>query len=114
MIMNNQGNLTDSIEELVEELFKNHFPFSKITPRYEKHQTTVTAPHIKWINPDNFRAVFAQFKSNKATGTDKIKPNILKNLPDGTILRLCTLFSASIEVGCTPKIWRTSRRIYLN
>jgi hypothetical protein len=105
------GELTETIEEMANVLLDSHFPNSSNTDNNPTtdHSKNTIAPHHSWINPTIFRKAVALFKNNKAAGPDQIKPIVLKNLPDNTIERICTLYSASIELGYTPVEWRHAK-----
>ena len=53
------------------------------------------------------------FGPDKAPGPFGIKPKALQHLDDDFISRLTTLYQAIVEVGYTPKIWRTSWVVFI-
>jgi hypothetical protein len=113
MVYNSQGEMTESVEEMADVLLDTHFPGSTKHRLPDIKIECTTAPFHDWINPDSCKAAINRFKNDKAAGPDQIKPIVLKNLPDNVILRLCTLFSATIDTGYTPEIWRHSRAILI-
>jgi hypothetical protein len=113
MVYNSRGEMTESVEEMADVLLDTHFPGSTRHSLPDIIIESTTAPHHDWINLDSCKAAISHFKNDKAAGPDQIKPIILKNLPDNVISRLCTLFSAIIDTGYTPEIWRHSRAILI-
>jgi hypothetical protein len=103
MVNDSSGNLTETVEEMADTLLNTHFPNNSKTPHNIENTNITYAPQHQWINVDTFKAAASKFKNNKAAGPDGIKPIILKNLPDPIIERICTIFSASIDIGYTPE-----------
>jgi ribonuclease HI len=115
MIKKPDGLMTTSVEEMADVLFDTHFPnSSKFEPNsIEMGEKTIYAPHYHWINTTKFQKAVSLFKNDKAAGPDQIKPIVLKNLPTRIIERICTLYSACIESGYTPKAWRHAKIIFI-
>jgi hypothetical protein len=113
MVTNPQGVLTETIDEMAEVLLDTHFPGSHTQENPLPNHNKTIAPHHDWITINTFKQATAIFKNDKAAGPDIIKPIVLKNLPDNVILRLCTLFSASIDTGYTSKLWRHAKVILI-
>jgi hypothetical protein len=114
MVKKADGTLTESEDEMAKTLLEKHFPGRKTTPDRDNLQTKIVyAPSHPWITLTTFKQATTVFKDNKAAGPDEIKPIVLKNLPDNVILRLCTLFSATIDSGYTPQIWRRAKVIFI-
>jgi ribonuclease HI len=90
-----------------------HFPGSLTFKLPDININDAIAPHHTWITLESCKAAINVFKNDKAAGPDQIKPIVLKHLPDNVLLRLVTLFSASIETGYTPEVWRHSRAILI-
>jgi ribonuclease HI len=114
MLKKADGTMTTIIEEMADVLMDTHMPNSSKTPfAQEQIETRIIAPQHNWINTTNFKRAVNLFKNNKAAGPDLIKPIVLKNLPDRVIERICTLYSACIETGYTPQIWRHAKVIFI-
>ena len=54
-----------------------------------------------------------QFKPNKASGPDGLKPLVFKYLPQNALEVLVLIYKACISMGHTPKVWRQTKVIFL-
>jgi ribonuclease HI len=113
MVKKPDGSLTETIDDMANTLLNTHFPNNSSYERPMPNTNTTIAPNHTWINLKTIKQAISNFKNDKAAGPDLIKPIVLKNIPDNVLLRLCTLYSASIETGYTPKIWRSAKIIFI-
>jgi hypothetical protein len=74
MVVNPQGELTETIDEMAEVLLNTHFPGSKTQENTITNNNKTIAPHHEWINIHTFKQATANFKNDKAAGPDLIKP----------------------------------------
>jgi hypothetical protein len=113
MMTKSDGNPTENDDDLANTLLNTHFPNSLEQEVIISNTKTSVAPHHSWISIKTFKQAVKMFKNEKAAGPDLIKPIVLKNLPENVIGRLCTLYSASIDIAYTPKIWRHAKIILI-
>ena len=114
MVRKPNGKMTSSLTEMANTLLDEHFPGSTgDIPLVATMGKLVVVPSFEWINPTRFRKAVDCFKNDKAAGPDKIKPIILKKLPENVIIRLCNVFAACIATGYTPEVWRHSKTIFI-
>ena len=118
MLHHSNGDTAASPEESMDILLDEHFPGS--IPLNSTHLGTPVPPAslnavtlYPWITVERIRRAIAQFSPYKAAGIDEIKPIALQNLPASILERLRTLFTTSIDISYVPKIWRTSKAIFI-
>jgi ribonuclease HI len=109
-IKKQSGAYTESVNETLQEMLKNHFPEAQsfvdavedlseeILTNSDIADRIVTTKRLKWaIN---------QFKPFKSPGKDGIYPFLLQEGVDIILPTLKCLFKASISSGFIPKAWR--------
>ena len=111
------GKFTESIEESMDLLMDTHFPESQdldlsLATNNEFLDQTIIED-LSWITPDLTRSAINTFGSQKAAGSDTLKPIILQNLPDNIINWITKIFTACIQLSYTPAEWRKSKVIFL-
>jgi hypothetical protein len=62
---------------MAEVLLNTHFPSSQTQENVITNKNVTIAPHHEWIH--TFKQATANFKNDKASGPDLIKPIVLKN-----------------------------------
>ena len=116
-VRDKHGTITTSINNSLSSLLEHHFPHGSNSAGFPLPVVTdlqsVSIPHYDWLSVDRIQKAFSSFSDNNNTGPDKIKPIILKNLPDSALPCLSKIFSASIFLGYTPSPWRISRIIFI-
>ena len=121
-LLRNNGSYTNSKKETIGLLMDTHFPGSlEAQPELEEYLNEVQCSRkkevqlrpLRWIDVDKTRRAIKSFSDFKACGPDGVKPIVLKHLPEKAIERLVAVFTACIQIGYTPKIWRMSRTVFI-
>lgn len=113
------GTLSDPGEETIKMLTDAHFPAAQIGTipfKHDKEKTMKTSEILEaheWIDVDKIRAAMRQFKPNKASGPDGLKPIVFRYLPHNALEVLELIFKACISFRHTPKRWRETKVIFL-
>jgi hypothetical protein len=58
------------------------------------------------LTPENVELKLAALNPNKASGSDKIHPRVLKQAARGFATPLCIMFKKSISSGTIPRLWK--------
>ena len=109
------GGHASSPEESVNILLDEHFPDSTlpVPQTFDPSEGVQLTTNYSWLSVDKIRRAINQFSPDKTAGLDGIKPKTLQHLPPVAIDRLKVLYSASMELGYVPKLWRVSKAIFI-
>ena len=118
LVRDGLGVSTETPEASVDALLDAHFPGS--THGYVNNNVPSGSVgfweiqgRYPWLSEPMIKRAVSTFAPDKAAGPDKIKPLVLKHLPDQTMCVLRTLYSASIALGYVPLAWRTSSVVFI-
>ena len=106
---NNQNHNDLSIDVKIDNIAYKNQAFGP-TPR---HRCTTKDLEHTFVTKEKVLFAINSFGPDKAPGPFGIKPKALQHLDDDFISRLTTLYQAIVEVGYTPKIWCTSRVVFI-
>jgi ribonuclease HI len=114
------GRVAETPQESADILMAEHFPMSiplSDSPANEDWLMTLNPPaeipNLDWITVPKIRKTILTFGSDKAAGPDSLKPKLLKELPEEALRLLQQIFCACIALSYTPKLWRTSKTIFI-
>ena len=116
LLKRTDGSITLSPEDSINKLFNINFPTaSKADPpkREEFEHFDFEYKEFSWITMERAKPAINGFAPHKAASEDKIKPLILKSLPDSVIKKLLVLYNTSLSSSYTPWPWRNSKTVML-
>jgi hypothetical protein len=115
-IRRKDGVLTRNVQESLQELLLEHFPNSVLTTTHTTerfHTKVATSPNFGWITRDRMEQAIKHLKNSKKPGPDNMSPEIIKQLPDSTIMNLMAQFNASIALSYIPPLWKKAMVVFL-
>lgn len=114
------GNYASSGKEILDEMFRVHFPGSREVVMVATHnQTTPTCSKNHWdtakkvVSHDKIVWAINSFKPYKSPGVDEIFPALLKEGLKVLVPILCRIFRACIAYEFVPSSWRQTKVIFL-
>jgi hypothetical protein len=121
------GQQTETGKGTLGELFRVHFPDSKLIDDScndgQGQQNLGIREHIRnrgdWnltrhmTNQSKIRWAFSTLKPFKSAGTDGIIPALLQHGAEHIVLHLCHIFRASMAYGFIPTAWRQVRVTFI-
>ena len=116
--MLDNGQVTTNGEEVMDILFRTHFPASTPQPQVEQVQLTnltlteEVMTRYQFITISSLKQVYKTFGNYKAAN-DQLKPIVYKNLDDGTLEEIRYLYIASLALGIVPKRWKKATVIFI-
>jgi hypothetical protein len=113
MLKKPDGGHTRTPEETVSLLLGTHFPGCLVPRADVKNSALQVVADLPFVTPDRVKAAIDLFGAHKSSGLDGFKPCTLQNMPRNMFLRLACLYQACIQLGYTPKSWRTSKVVFL-
>ena len=120
LLTKSDGSTTEGPEDTLNLLMDTHFPGSVSARDSQESQAGIgirdadlEGDEVSFITVHKVRAAMATFGAQKAAGPDGIKPIILHQLGDDTLGRITRLFKASLLLGHTPILWRTSKVVFI-
>ena len=109
------GSYAESMQETVEILLKEHFPGSTAWSKFSNHSNKRQAIEpLTWVNPSIVKSAIMSFKKGKACGPDNVSVELLQKVGPEMIKLLCKIYTASVTIGYTPRLWRSGKTIFIN
>jgi len=115
LLKKDNGEYCQTSEESLSTLMSKHFP------NFE--ETSMTSARISnWCSDDNcnlritkdiVRETFQSFQNDKAGGIDKLKPIMLKNLPDKALSLISRMYRLCLANSYTPECWRKMKATFI-
>jgi ribonuclease HI len=114
LVKKQDGSLTESKQEALNEMLGEHFPGSGPQAPDEPYDNTWAFLEDRdWLTKNRYHSAVAAFKKGKAPGPDEFRAECLKKLDSITIDYILTLFNASITLKYVPHSWRQVKVIFI-
>ena len=110
------GTSTCNKEEILDTLLDAFFPDSKEVGDDPSPPSKLFADCNEIDNIFSWEKVglaFRSFKTRKAPGPDKIRPEVLQNLDNDTLRRVSRIYGACLCLGYVPKRWREAKVVLI-
>ena len=116
MIKKDADNMCDSPEESLAKVIDTHFPGNNERDpdsSAEIRLVDIGDPKAAFLSVDQIKTAASLFDDHKAPGPDGFCPVVLKHLGIMALSRLSEIYKASFLLGHVPRIWRTSKVIFI-
>ena len=109
------GTYTSNKEEVLDTLMDSFFPGSVPVEEASCPKRVFLSDTQKsdLFTREKVRKSFLTFKRKKAPGPDKVGPEVLHNLDQGTLGRLADIYGACLGLRYVPRRWRLSRAVLI-